>query len=53
MEEVSSQFNGWFFSASIFSHVQLFVTVWTVANQAPLSMEFSRQEAGVGSHSLL
>ena len=24
------------------SHVQLFVTPWTVANQAPLSMGFSR-----------
>ena len=27
-----------------FSHIQLFVTPWTVARQAPLSMEFSRQE---------
>ena len=26
------------------SHVWLFVTTWTVAYQAPLSMEFSRQE---------
>ena len=26
------------------SHVRLFVTPWTVAQQAPLSMEFSRQE---------
>ena len=26
------------------SHVQLFVTPWTVADQAPLSMGFSRQE---------
>ena len=26
------------------SHVQLFVTPWTVACQAPLSMELSRQE---------
>ena len=26
------------------SHVQLFATVQTVAHQAPLSMEFSRQE---------
>ena len=26
------------------SHVQLFVTLWTVAFQAPLSMGFSRQE---------
>ena len=29
---------------SHFSHVQLFATPWTVACQAPLSMEFSRQE---------
>ena len=29
---------------SHFSCVQLFVTVWTVACQAPLSMGFSRQE---------
>ena len=26
------------------SHVRLFVTLWTVAYQAPLSMGFSRQE---------
>ena len=30
--------------ASRFSHVWLFVTLWTVARQAPLSMGFSRQE---------
>ena len=29
---------------SLFSHVWLFVTPWTVARQSPLSMEFSRQE---------
>ena len=29
---------------SRFSHVQLFVTRWTAAHQAPLSMRFSRQE---------
>ena len=28
---------------SCFSRVQLFVTPWTVARQAPLSMGFSRQ----------
>ena len=28
----------------ILSHIQLFATPWTVACQAPLSMEFSRQE---------
>ena len=27
-----------------FSHVRFFATLWTVACQAPLSMEFSRQE---------
>ena len=26
------------------SHVRLFATLWTVAHQSPLSMEFSRQE---------
>ena len=29
---------------SCFSRVRLCVTLWTVACQAPLSMEFSRQE---------
>ena len=29
---------------SSFSHVRLFVTLWTVACQAPLSIGFSRQE---------
>ena len=33
---------------SCFSHVQLFVTLWTVARQAPLSMGFSRQEYWTG-----
>ena len=32
---------------------QLFMTLWTVALQFPLSMEFSRQEYGVGCHFLL
>ena len=30
--------------AQLLSHVQLFATPWTVACQAPLPMEFSRQE---------
>ena len=29
---------------SCFSRIRLFATLWTVACQAPLSMEFSRQE---------
>ena len=29
---------------SCFNHVRLFATIWAVACQAPLSMEFSRQE---------
>ena len=29
---------------SVFSRIQLFATLWTVACQAPLSMGFSRQE---------
>ena len=31
-----------------FSHVLLFMTTWTVACQAPLSVEFSRQECWSG-----
>ena len=34
--------------AQVLSHVQIFLTLWTVASQAPLSMEFSRQEYGSG-----
>ena len=33
---------------SHFSPVQLFMTPWTVARQAPLSIGFSRQEYGTG-----
>ena len=35
------------------SRVWLFATPWTVAHQAPLSMEFSRQEYWSGLHLLL
>ena len=35
------------------SHVQFFATLWTVAHQAPLSMEFTRQEYWSGCHFLL
>ena len=35
------------------SHVQFFVPPWTVARQAPLSMELHRQEYWSGCHSLL
>ena len=38
---------------SCFSRVQLFATLWTVAHQAPLSMEFSRQEHWSGLPALL
>ena len=37
----------------VLSHVWVFTTLWTVAQQAPLSMGFSRQEHWVGSHALL
>ena len=36
-----------------FSHVWVFATPWTVARQAPLSMEFSRLNTGVGCHAFL
>ena len=39
--------------AKSLSHVWFFVTPWTVARQAPLSMGFSRQNARVSCHSLL
>ena len=42
-----------FVRASHFSHVQLFAIPWTVARQAPLSMGFSRENTGVGCHTLL
>ena len=38
---------------SRFSHVQLFVTPWTVAHQAALSMGFPSKSIGVGCHALL
>ena len=37
-------YNGSCVHAKLLSHVQLFVTLWTVAHQASLSMGFSRQE---------
>ena len=56
--EVAAQVRGIFFfylmvllfvlghacTVSRFSHLRLFVTLWTVAHQAPLSMVFPRQE---------
>ena len=37
-------FYAWFLLLSHFSHVQLCMTLWTVACQAPLSIGFSRRE---------
>ena len=37
----------------VLSHVQLFVTPWTVACQALLAMRFSRENIGVGCHFFL
>ena len=37
----------------VLSHVQLFVTPWTIDGQFPQSMEFSRQEYWSGLHFLL
>ena len=37
----------------LLSHVWVFVTPWIVAFQTALSLEFSRQETGVGCHFLL
>ena len=38
---------------SHFKCVQLFASLWTVPRQAPLSVGFSRQDAGMGCHALL
>ena len=38
---------------SHFSHVQLFVTLWTAPHQAPLSMDSPGENTGVGCHVLL
>ena len=38
---------------SHFNHVWLFVMLWTVAHQAPLSMGFPGKNTGVGCHALL
>ena len=38
---------------AVLSHIPRFVTLWTVARQAPLSMEFSRQEHWSSCHFLL
>ena len=48
-QEIKSTISGrlWllrYWVLSRFSHVQLFVTPWTVVHQAPLSIGFSRQE---------
>ena len=37
----------------LLSRVQLFVTLWTVARQAPLSIGFLRKNTGGGCHFLL
>ena len=34
----------WFAHAQSLSHIQLFVTLWTVAHQPPLTMGFPREE---------
>ena len=43
-QEIILSFFHQFSSLESLSHVQLFAIPWTVAHQAPLSMEFSRQE---------
>ena len=39
--------------ACVLSHICLFVTLWTVAQKAPLSMGIPGRNTGVGCHSLL
>ena len=40
-------------NVKLLSHVRLFVTPWTVAHQAPLSMGFPGKSTGVDCHFLL
>ena len=42
-----------FWKCKLLSGIWFSVTPWTVAHQAPLSTEFSRQDTEVGCHSLL
>ena len=55
LEWVAISFNAWKWKVNVksLSHVRLFATPWTAANQAPPSMGFSRQEhwSGVPSPS--
>ena len=48
MQQTWVQFLGGYTTDSVqsLSHVRLLATSWTAAYQAPLSMEFSRQEWG-------
>ena len=39
--------------AQLLSSIQFFVMPWTVARQAPLSMQFPNKNTGVGCHFLL
>ena len=45
--------NSSYMHAQLLSHVQLFETLWTVAGQAPLSMDFPGKNTGVVCHFLL
>ena len=49
MNEETSSYYVRAYMLSHFSRVQLFVDLWTVVLQAPLSMRFSRQEYWSGS----
>ena len=39
--------------ARMLSHVQRFETLWSIAHQAPLSMDFLGKSTGAGCHFLL
>ena len=51
--EVRGQGTNCSLCAKSLSHVRFFVTPWTVAHQAPLSMGFSSKNTGVGGRALL
>ena len=56
LERVAISFSNawkWKVKVKLLSHVWFFTTPWTVAHQAPPSMDFSRQEYWSGCHCLL
>ena len=50
---IHGSFEAFYFLECVLSHVWLFAIPWTLACQAPLSMEFPVKNTGMGCHALL